>query len=460
MTGRPLLAVLLVLGLAAGLRLHGLSRWSLDGDELYSHYDVLELQEGRVKDAVRSFPIGYVLMSASAGVLGTDELGLRAAPALCGLLAVAALLLMRRDALPAPVALTAALLAALSPWLVYHAQEARFYAPLLLFAALATLWSLPGPGQRPAAALLAGLLAAACHPSALLLLPCLAAPALLRRLPARAVLMVCVAGAAAGAAWLLLGGSTLPRLVQAAIERRTPARYDVVHFTAGLGYALGPGLLLLVLAGAREAWRRPAPGDRLLLACGVLPPLLLLLVSALSGAAQQRYAMASVPALLLLAGRGVQGLAGHPAWRGALLGAALLLPLPQLLAHARDGDRSDMRGAARWLSQRARPDDVFVADEHALLELYLRRIPGWDQARCIEESLSARQFDGLPHTKQDVWVVLKRNRMPGAYPGQLGDWLARYFDEVALLGPPPPPLARHDNRLVVLRRRERVPEGR
>jgi hypothetical protein len=199
-------------------------------------------------------------------------------------------------------------------------------------------------------------------------------------------------------------------------------------------------------------------GDRLLLACALLPPALLLLVSALSGAAQQRYAMAAVPALLLLAGRGVEGLAARKGLRATLLAAALLLPAPQLLAHARDGDRSDMRGAAHWLAQRARPDDVFVADEHALLELYLQREPGFEAARCNEEALRPSQLQNLPRTRPDVWVVLKRNRMDGSYPAELMDWLDRYFEPQALLGPAPPPLVQHDNRLAVLRRRERVPE--
>ena len=453
MSRRALLPALLVLALAAVLRLHGLPRWSLDGDELYSHYDVLELQEGTLHDGLRSFPLGYLLMAASTSLLGTDEVGLRAASAACGVLAVAALLFLRRDAVAEPVALTAGLLAALSPWLVYHAQEARFYAPLLLFATLGTLWALPGAGQRPALAMLCGLLAAACHPSALLLLPCLVAPALRRWLPARGVALLCVAAAVTGGAWLLLGRGTLPRLVQAAIERDVPARYDLVHFVAGFGYALGPGTLLLVLAGAVAALRRPAGGDRILLACALVPPALLLLISALAGAAQQRYAMAAAPALLLLAGRGVQALAGRRALRAALLGAALLLPVPQLLAYSRDGDRADMRAAAQWLAERARPDDVIVADEHALLELYLQRLPGWERVECNEESLRADQLASVPRAKADAWLVLKRNRMDGAYPAAFMEWVARHFEEQAVLGTAPPPFVRHDNRLVVLRRR-------
>jgi len=455
-TRRPLLAVLLVLGLAALLRVQGLSRWSLDGDELYSYYGVQKLLDGQAEPGVRSYPLGYLLMAGSAALLGLNELGLRAASALCGLLAVAALLLRRRDAVPAGAGIVAALLAALSPWLVYHSQEARFYAPLLLFATLATLDALPGPGQRPWRALLFGVLAALCHPSALLLLPCLVVPALARRFPLRAVVAVSAAGAVAGAAWLLWGGSSLPSIVQAALARHALASYDTLHLLAGLGYAIGPAALLLVAAGASTALRAPAPGDRLLLACAAVPVALLLSLSLLAASVQQRYAMAAVPALLLLAGRGAVALAGRPTLRGALVAAAVLAPVPQLWALARDGDRSDMRGTAAWLRDHARPDDIFVADEHALLDLYFQRQPGWEQASTFEEDLNESKLTGFPRNRHEVWVVLKANRLGGTYGAEFEAWVAQYFEERARIGAPPPPLVRHDNQLVVFQRKARV----
>jgi mannosyltransferase len=454
---RPALAVLLVLGLAALLRLQGLSRWSLDGDEVYSHYDVLELRAGQLSPGVRAYPVGYLLMAASTALLGTGELGLRAASAACGLAAVAALLLLRRDAVDTPAALLAGLLATLSPWLVYHAQEARFYAALLLFATLATLWALPGPGQRPWRALLCGGLAAACHPSALLLLPCLLVAPLSRRLPWRVVLGCAVAAAVAGAAWLLLGSGPLPQVVQEALARRALAAYDLLHFVAGLGYAIGPATGLLLLAGAIGAFRAPRGEQRLLLACALLPPLLLLPFSALGASVQQRYAMVAVPALLLLAGRALTELAGRPRLRLALVAAALLLPVPQLVAHAADGDRSDMRAAAAWLASHGTPDDLVVADEHATLDIYLLRHAGWERIETVEAPPpSPKMLRDFPRNRRHVWVVVKNNRLGGPYGADFDAWLQEHFVIAAEIGSPPPPLARHDNRLLVWSRRARV----
>jgi mannosyltransferase len=463
---RPLLLVLAVLAVAAFWRVHGLSRWSLDGDELYSHWAVANLRAGEPAEGVRSYPLGFLLMLGSTALLGTHELGLRAASALCGLLAVAALLFLRRDRISWTAAIVAALLAACSPWLIYHAQEARFYAPLLLFATLATLLALPGPGQRPWLALLCGLLAAACHPSALLALPLLAVGALRRRLPMRAVLGLAAVAAAAGAAWLLLGSGTLPLLVQRALARRTTSSYDLVHLSAGLGYAFGPATLLLVAPAVLRALRSPQCGDRSLLALAALPVLLLLALSLTGASVQQRYAMVAVPAALLLAGRGFEALLARGPLRGGLLALALLAPAPQLLAYAHDGDRSDWRGAARWLGEHAQPDDIVVSDEHAMLDLYLLGQPGWEHAQVTEAPLEADDESGrkklwsFPRDRHEVWVVLKASKRGGDYGADFEAWLAEHFELVAEIGPPPPPLTRHDNRLQLLRRKARVTDSR
>ena len=103
------------------------------------------------QDLNRAFlgvPLGYLLMAGSAALFGLDELGLRLAAALSSVAAVALLVLLRRDAVPLAAAVVAGALAALSPWLIFHGQEARFYAPLLLFATAATLLILPGPGTN------------------------------------------------------------------------------------------------------------------------------------------------------------------------------------------------------------------------------------------------------------------------------------------------------------------------
>jgi hypothetical protein len=451
-----LLAVLAVLLVAGWWRLHGLSSWSLDGDELFSHYDVRSLLAGgEWPQGARSHPLGYALMAASVAALGEGAGALRLPSALAGLAAVAALLLLRRDALPAPQALVAGALAALSPWLIYHSQEARFYGPLFLLATLATLWALPGPRQRPLPAVVAALLAALCHPSALLMLPGLAV-LLCSGGASRARVRAVLAGVAVAAALAVaLGGRALYANVFAAIVRRGHSDYDATHFVAGLGYNLGLGTGALLLAALPALWTAPRPGERALLVHAALPPALLLLLGLLGVSVQQRYALVAVPAALLLAGRGLLAWGPRRAAAVPLAALALLAPVPELHAYAGSGDRHDFRAAADWLATHATPGDIVVADEHAIVDLYLTAYPGWERPLLHEAPLPDKFLAQFPYDRREVWVLVKRNRMSGAYGRAFTEWVSRWFDPVAEVGPAKPALALHDNVLSIYKRRER-----
>jgi mannosyltransferase len=458
---RALWAALAVLAVAVALRLHGLSQWPLDGDEFYTHEDVQRILSGEAwPQGVRSHPLGYLGSAAGVALLGEGEGPLRLFAALTGTLAVAALLTLRRDAVPSSAALAAGVLAALSPWLLFHSQEARFYGPLLLCASLATLWALPGPGRRPILAALAALAAALCHPSAWMLPPCLLLPALASGPGrARALLLFGVALAAL-AAWLLLADGAAPNAVRHALGRRGPASYDVPHFVGGIGYSVGIGIGLLALAGSAAMLRERTEGGTQLLLAAWAPSALLLLAGLAGVSVQQRYALVSMPALLLLAGRALLPLATRPAGFATALALAVLPSMPALLDTVATGDRSDVRAAAAWLGANARPEDVVVADEHATLDIYLRREPGFaDKEDSHEAPPPALRMWTLLRTANDCWVVVKRSRLPDAYGEEFSSWLAQGFVERARIGRPPPPLVRHDNVLLIFQRRERLPPG-
>ncbi|MGQ0552044.1 MAG: glycosyltransferase family 39 protein [Planctomycetota bacterium] len=448
------LAALVILAVAAWLRLHDLGRWPLDGDELYSHYDVAALLSDEPwPPGVRSHPVGYFSMAAGVALLGPGEAALRLIPALCGLAAVAALLWLRRDVIPRSTALAAGTLAALSPWLIYHSQEARFYGPLLLCATLATLWALPGPGRRPWLAGLALLAAVLCHPSAVLLAPALLLPALLSAGGlgrAGRLLWPVLIGVAA---LLLLAGPAQWEVLRAAFTRENLAHYDAPRFLLGLGYNLGLGVGALVLLALPAALRER---ERSLLWCALLPPLLLLLLALLGVSTHQRYAMAAVPAALLLAGRGWASTAGRPALLGLASALALLVPAPELLAYTQTGDRHDYREAAAYLSEHAAPQDILVADEQWLLQLYLSQRPSFQAPALFEAPLSAKHQRDFLGNVRDCWVLLKSSRLGGDYGSEFTAWVQERFQLVARLGVPPPPLVRHDNTLLVFRRKERV----
>ena len=222
--GRTTAGLLLVILVAAALRLFQLGAWSLDGDEIYSWYDVQDVLAGRTwPQGAQVAPGGYLLIAAFVATLGLDEFSVRLGPSLCGLAAVAVLGLLRRDVRGPGERLATAALAASSPWLVYHAQTARFYGPLLLCASLALLWSLPGRGRRPGLAAVSWLGGVVCHPSAALLAPGLLAPLVRDRRGRLRLLGLALAGAGL-LAWLLRPDAPLEGAVTRALEGVDPGR--------------------------------------------------------------------------------------------------------------------------------------------------------------------------------------------------------------------------------------------
>lgn len=450
---------LTILALAAALRLAQLGAWSLDGDEIYSWYDVQDVLAGEAwPPGAQAAPGGYLLIGAFVAALGLDESSVRLGPALCGLGAVAALWWLRRRERSVAERLATTLLAALSPWLVYHAQTARFYGPLLLCASLATLWSLPGPGRRPLRAGLAWLGAVACHPTGALLAPGLLAPLLLER---RGRLRLAGLGVLGAGALVLLvqPGAPFHEALERALAGVDPGRYDALRFVLGLGYNVGPMTGLLAAVGL-FGLRRAVPAERLLLCGAALLPPAVLLAAGLSGiSVHQRYVMAAVPAVLLLAGRGLAATWARSTALGALATVlAVLACLPGLVAHHSDGNRHDIRGVARELAARAAPDDIFVIDEHATVELYLHERPGFSDIETVEAPLvEPHKLHGFLRNRRECWLALKRSRMAGAYGEEFLTWVQDYFDEITNVGVAPGPLVRHDNRYVILKRRTRLP---
>jgi mannosyltransferase len=134
----------LILLLAASLRLYRIDAQSFWNDEGNSarlaERSVRLILEGAEGDI---HPPGYYLaLHYWRALLGHSETALRGLSALCGVALVACTwLLGRRLFADQAVGLAAAALAALNPFQVYYAQEARMYAALALWA-VASSWAL------------------------------------------------------------------------------------------------------------------------------------------------------------------------------------------------------------------------------------------------------------------------------------------------------------------------------
>ncbi len=136
------LGIWLTLLLAAGLRFYRLAGQSLWSDEGNS---VALAQLGLGEIAARTAwdihpPFYYWLLNAWMRVFGQDEVAVRSLSAVIGVLLVAVVYRLGSRLFNVHVGLLAAIFAAVSPFQVYYAQEARMYALLALLGAL-VVWT-------------------------------------------------------------------------------------------------------------------------------------------------------------------------------------------------------------------------------------------------------------------------------------------------------------------------------
>lgn len=376
-----------ILLVAAAFRLPFLWQFGIDDDEYYSLRNSEQLLQDPVPDAVAAWPVTFAVARLFTELFGLSPFSLRLFSVACGILAPWLLYRIGRRHVGADGAFLAALLTAVWPWHQYFSGLARYYSPLFLFALLLAD-RLHRALTRPRSAdwalvVVLVLLSALTHTTGLLALGGGVAFALGRGLGAltrRGALLLLLGAAACGAAVL-----TVPPLadpVLRVISGRGGHGYDAAHFVMSLSFNLSPVLALLAALGAAALWRARRQGAWFLGLTAAAPIVVLCVLVLFGVGVQPRYAMAGMPALVLLAGAGAARLvAGLPRGlpRLAVVGAVLLPGLPGVASNLMDGNRHDVRGAAAWLERRLAPGDTLFAEGHSLLGYYLwgfeRRLP-------------------------------------------------------------------------------------
>jgi 4-amino-4-deoxy-L-arabinose transferase-like glycosyltransferase len=136
------LAGLIALGLA--VRFASLGVQSYHHDEVITAARVISGDFGdmlrQVKESESNPPLYYVLSWGWAKAFGTGEVGLRSLTALIGAATVPVAYLTGRELASNRAGLIAAAIVALNPMLIWYSQEARSYALLVFFGALALLF--------------------------------------------------------------------------------------------------------------------------------------------------------------------------------------------------------------------------------------------------------------------------------------------------------------------------------
>jgi mannosyltransferase len=352
-------------------------------------------------------PLYYVLVWAWTKVFGLGVIGFRSFSALVGTLTIPVMYLAGRR-VSERVGLWAAALATVNPAMYYYSQEARCYALLIFFSAIAfVFWqhALENPDKRRLA-LWAGasILAVLTHYfAAFLFIP--EAIVLIRRYGLRRLLVPAGAVVLVGLALMPLAvaqhgnghksewieeSSLISRVAETAKQFLVGLYSPLEIFTALTGGLLAAGALVLVIRRTSQAERRVARDVAIVAAAALALPLALALSHALDVFDGRNMIADWVPAALLIA----IGLGASGARRaGTSIGVCLCILFLGVVVSVNlipDYQRDNWRGAAQALPSRRSPDQIIVAEGSSWypLSVYL---PG---ARPLTgATLSTRELD-------------------------------------------------------------------
>ncbi|MBI4878935.1 MAG: glycosyltransferase family 39 protein [Planctomycetes bacterium] len=471
MTGWGSWALIAVLAAGAVLRLPFLMGYGIDDDEFYSLRNAEQMLAQPPPPAVVSWPVTFLAGRVASEAIGLSAASMRLLPLLCGIAAPWVLFLLGRRLVGERAAFWAAALTALWPWHQYFSGLARYYAPLFLLGILILerLYRVLEGGSARDRAWLAGLalLAALTHTTGLLALGggvLLLQPARLCRLGLRgkSVLVLLLL------ALLALAVSPLAAPVLRVLSGAGGRGYGGAHFLLSLAFNVSLVLVLLAAVGLAALHRQSRAVARYLLLCSAVPVALLAALAFFLEEVQARYALAALPAALLLCGAGLERLLRPFQQQGGLaaagIAAACLLPLlPGLASNLVDGDRHDLPGAAAYLAPRLEQGQVLLAEGHATLGYHLFGYLRWLPPGCGAPPFprffgdfppAPEQLRTFTETRADVRLLVPENKfeeIARAGAAECADWIRRYTCVEARIGRRR--LDYHHNSLVVFRTR-------
>lgn len=415
-------------GMIAGgtaLRLYGLGDQSLWADEGLSYWvaSAADLDELLRRQTERSLhpPLGFLINHLALGMEDSDTM-MRLPSALLGALTIPLIYALGRALTWPTAALVATAIFAVSPFHLWHSQDARAYAPLLLAntaSTLALLWTIATGRARAGGALyaLAASLGLYLHAFAVIPIMVHGLWLLLCRRRWLPWFLLAVAGALLLAAPVTVEWTThlVGRLAQVAAGSSvhasgrsivSPAVLPYALYVFAVGYSFGPDVAglhgdrsfaffgrfwaeilvvalvfgSLLVAGLRALPRRVGRAERAHVLLGLLLPLLLglLIAAATKFAFNVRYMIAAYPYFCVLLGAGVASLASARApldWTAAAAVVGLSLwSWSNYLTDPRFA-KEDLRAAVHAWQADGRDDTLFSVSPaggvHDVVDRYL-----------------------------------------------------------------------------------------
>ncbi len=465
--------VLLVVLLAFGLRLYAIDRQDIWGDEAFSIWLSRQpLPEVVAGGADTHPPLYPFLLYVWLRLAGSSPLAVRFLSACIGTLTVPTVYVLGRRFFGRMTGGLAALLAAVSPVLVYYSQETRMYGLVTLLSALSVYWAtraaLLGHGERSVRRylpyLLATLAAVYTHYYAFFVLLAqnlVIVPTLIRRRQRSALggwLASQGAVAVAYLPWILvqssfLGGKASARFEEWALSAALRiAGETFTAFGAGLAVHADTGWLItapfLLAAGAgllalpRLKQSQARSGGWLVAAYFFLPLLLAWVVNPIMPFYYARYLLLIAPAFYLLVAWGT--VAWGRVWRPLSAAAILLLAGSLYGLHGTYTDDAYLKGRygqmMAYIQAHAQPGDglilanplqrpIFEYYRPEGLEAYLLPNPEVP----LEDPRTARDLEAIASHHPRLWLVRFGNPAEYDPDGYLSRWLAThgskaYFD--------------------------------
>jgi len=450
----------LILVLALVLRLYRLSGQSLWYDEgtsvALAQRDVSTIIQSAAADIHP--PLYYLVLSAWVRFFGTGEIAVRLLSVGVGVAVVCVVYLLGRRLFGQTVALVAAFLAALSPFLVYYSQETRMYIQTTLLSALSVyvlvLALSPSPrggrGKRllwpvyvliTAAALYSHYFAATVVLAedvaiALVLLWALIAGHSRQRPPATILVPLLVAQAIVAvvyAPWLPVMAAQLQNWPAISQFYSLPALIGhlLPIFSLGLSAEAVNGVVVFVFAGvlllgiapslpiprSLPTWQEEAFGYILIVSWLVVPVLSMFVLSLRRPLYNPKFLLVAMPAFCLLLARGLVVLANVPRIGRILMPAALVIltvaSLISLRAYYTDQRyaRDDYRGIAQTISAASRSGDAIILNAPGQSDIftyyYRGRLPLYPlpRQRPPDRQATLDELNTILATHDRIWVV-------------------------------------------------------
>jgi 4-amino-4-deoxy-L-arabinose transferase-like glycosyltransferase len=430
---RSLALLLLLAVLAFGLRFARLD-WSFSGDETTTILEEGVLfrglpadPESQIYKLPRVNPLGYLLHHAGYRAFGFDERGTRTMGAIFGALHVLIVFLLLRSLLGVATAFATAALILFWPDHLAACQDNRFYVFAAFFVSLSLLLGGQAVKRRSpqwmVAAVLAAFLAVLSHAVQGILLGTLAsglaAAALAeKKKPHPLLVMVVGTGILFGLAYFAFRLVPLTR----GWNQGSGWGYSTPHAVLAASSSLGFPVALMVPAGALLLFQKRTPEAWYWLACS-LSWVFVVVVLPNAVVYHPPYAFPLEVTAVVLAGSLLGELHHRLRERSVLLasvflGLAVLVNLPGVVSHLKDGSRYDYRTIGHRLESVLGAGDGAAARSPDLLKHYA---PSLGEVQPIYVDRPRADYDTLLRAPR-TWVVVHHGR--AGLPDPLDRFLA------------------------------------